>query len=110
MATIVLKLDPERLENPDADLRYLVPDFLAQRSEGVIADDGYDYLENYEMVIFLQVTDVARASEIILQVLATERIHGNDLRPGCTVGVERDGTYEVIFPPGFQGEFRVAPL
>lgn len=104
---MVLKLDPERLENPVADLRYAVPDFLAARSEGAIADDGYDYLENYEMLIFLQVTDVARASEMILHLLATERILGNDLRPGCTVAVERDGAYEVIFPAGFQEEFRV---
>ena len=29
------------LENPDADIRYRLPDLLAERSGGIIADDGY---------------------------------------------------------------------
>ncbi len=105
MPTIILKLDPERLENPVADLRYAVPDALAARSGGVIADDGYDYLENYEMLIFLQVTDLERAAAIVLEFLEKERVLGNDLRPGCVVAVERDGKREVIFPADYAGEF-----
>jgi hypothetical protein len=109
MPTIILKLTPELLTNPVADLRYAVPDLLVERSGDVIADDSYDYLDGTdEMLIFLQVTDVTRASQIILETLATEQILGNDLRPGCVVAVERDGRHEVIYPADFQGEFRVA--
>lgn len=111
MATIILKLHPEHLENPDADLRYVVPDVLAERSGGVIADSNisaFDYLDGTnEMVLYLEVTDVARAAQVILETLAGERIMGNDLRPGCTVGIERADGYEVIFPPDFAEEFTV---
>jgi hypothetical protein len=111
MATIILKLHPEHLENPDADLRYIVPDILAERSEGVIWDSNisaFDYLEGTnEMVLYLEVMDVARASQVILETLAGERIMGNDLLPGCTVAIERADGYEVIFPPDFAGEFTV---
>jgi len=107
MPTIILKLTPERLVNPVADLRYVVPDLMAERSAGVIADDGYDYIDDtYEMLIYLQVTDVAGATEIILETLEKERPLGNDLRPGCVVAVKRDGGYDVIFPASFQEEFR----
>jgi hypothetical protein len=44
MTKLVVRLDPRRLDNPDADIRYLIPDMLAERSAGVISDDGYDYV------------------------------------------------------------------
>jgi len=40
--SIVIQLDPKLLVNPDADLRYLLPDLIVERSQGSIADDGYD--------------------------------------------------------------------
>ena len=43
MKNLVLTLDPEKLQNPDLDLRYVIPDLLSARSDGNIRDNGYDY-------------------------------------------------------------------
>jgi hypothetical protein len=43
MNSLILTLDPEKLENPDLDLRYAIPDLLKVQSEGNIDDNGYDY-------------------------------------------------------------------
>ena len=42
-AAYVLRLLPETLQNPDVDLRYVVPTALEQHSGGAIRDDAYDY-------------------------------------------------------------------
>ena len=46
MQTIVIVLDPTKLDNPDLDLRYLVPDRVEAVTQGAIADNGYDYLDS----------------------------------------------------------------
>ena len=45
METIVIKLNPELLENPDLDLCYSVPDRIEELSDKKIMDNGYDYLQ-----------------------------------------------------------------
>jgi hypothetical protein len=38
MPTIAVRLDPQLLDNPDADIRYRLPELLSERSAGVIAN------------------------------------------------------------------------
>ena len=45
MQTIIIVLDPGRLANPDADLRYRIPEWIEEVSNGAICDNGYDYVE-----------------------------------------------------------------
>ena len=54
MITIAIKLSPTELSNPDLDLRYQIPDRLAEVSDGSITDDGFDYLSDESMIIFLR--------------------------------------------------------
>lgn len=45
MGSIVIKIRPTALENPDLDLRYLIPAKTSKLTNGRIIDDGYDYLD-----------------------------------------------------------------
>ena len=45
MQTIVIVLNPGKLENPDLDLRYQIPDRIEELSGGLIKDNGYDYID-----------------------------------------------------------------
>ena len=54
---IVITLDPQLLDNPDADLRYILPDYIQEKTEGALKDDGYDYGEGDVMQIFMSVRD-----------------------------------------------------
>ena len=57
-----ITLDPTKLSNPDADLRYLIPDKVSAISDGKISDNGYDYDEEDRMIICLASTDLSEAS------------------------------------------------
>ncbi len=58
MARIVIRLDSQKLDNPDADIRYLLPRLLAERSGGAISDDGYDYVgPDSQLILFLKTSN-----------------------------------------------------
>ena len=106
MATLAIRLDPQLLDNPDADIRYRLPDLLAERSAGVITDDGYDYVgEQPLMVVFLKASRLKPALACILDVIVNVPVVGCLLRPGAVVAVERKAGWEVVYPPGFAGPF-----
>jgi hypothetical protein len=106
MATIVVRLDPRRLDNPDADIRYALPDLLAERSDGIISDDGYDYVgEAPLLVLFLKASEVEPAVACVVDVVQNVRVLDNDLRSAAVVAVEHDGRHEVVYPLDFAGPF-----
>ncbi|HEV3082482.1 MAG TPA: hypothetical protein VGY66_22045 [Gemmataceae bacterium] len=110
MASFVIRLDPRRLDNPDADIRYRLPDLLAQRSGGVISEDGFDYIgEGPLLVLFLKASALGPALECVLDVVENVRVLGNDLRPAAVVAVERKGEHEVVYPADFEGPFLSGP-
>ena len=64
MASLVIRLDPQCLDNPDADIRYRLLDLVAERSRGVINNDGYDYVgEGPLLILFLKVTEIEMKEE-----------------------------------------------
>lgn len=109
MTTLLLRLDPTQLNNPDLDLRYRLPDLLAERTGGDVAYDGYDYAEHpartHYLVLFLKTSDLDVALPVVLDVIENVRLMGNDLRPAVVVAVERNGRRAVVYPTGFSGEF-----
>jgi hypothetical protein len=106
MTKLAIRLDPRRLDNPDTDIRYLLPDLLAERSAGVLSDDGYDYVgpEPF-LVLFLKASEIEPALNCAIEVIEQVRLLNNDLRPATVVAVERDGRQEVVYPPNFVGPF-----
>ncbi|WP_165228346.1 hypothetical protein [Aquisphaera insulae] len=106
MARFVIRLDPRRLDNPDLDIRYVLPDLLAERSGGIITDDGYDYAaEEPSLLLFLQSEDVERALACIVDVIERTRVLENDLHRAVRVAIETGRGHEVIYPPDDPGPF-----
>ena len=67
---ISITLDPSKLSNPDADLRYTIPEIAEEISNNELQDDGYDYDDDNNMIIFLSSDTLSldTASEIIKKV------------------------------------------
>lgn len=106
MATVVMRLDPRLLDNPDADIRYRLPDLLSERSAGVITDEGYDYVdEGPLLLLFLKALELGPALACVLDVVQNVRVLDNDLRSAAVVAIEHDGAYDVVYPPNFSGPF-----
>ncbi len=102
---IVIRLIPERLANPDADLRYDLPDLIQRLTNGAATDNGYG--PNDEMYVFLRWDGAESTMAAVLRVLETERLHGNDLAVAATVAVGRHPRYRTVFPEGEGGELLV---
>ncbi len=106
METLAIRLDPQLLDNPNADIRYRLPDLLAERSAGVISDDGYDYVGPQPlMVVFLKVSNPTSALACVLDVIENVPVVGCLLQPGAVVAVERKSGWEVVYPPEFTEPF-----
>jgi hypothetical protein len=101
---IVIKLDPKKLTNPDADIRYKLPEYLQDATNDLVKDDGYDYLDDGSLVLFL-VGDEESAVEIILRTLRNGPFLGNDLMSMVVIGVDVGPGFTVVHPPDFQGDF-----
>ena len=83
MHTIILKLFPARLTNPDLDIRYVLPDLLVKISGGLIEDGGYDYEAGTDtMLIYLRTEDLERAVSCITEVVEKTQVLRNDLKGG----------------------------
>ena len=54
MQTIIIVLDSKKMNNPDLDIRYVLPDRIEEYSNGLIRDNGYDYISNNELGIWLE--------------------------------------------------------
>jgi hypothetical protein len=100
MYTILFRLVPDHLNNPDLDIRYLLPDLLAARSDGIIKDDGYDYASgSNHLHVFVTTTDIKSAMKCILDLIDNVRVLDNDLRRGAAVAIKQAEGFEVVFPP-----------
>ena len=110
MAAIVIRLDPSKLQNPDADLRYEIPGVLARRSAGLLKDNGYDYESDGDvMQIYLLTPDLARAVPEVVSFLEQESILGNRLADGAQVGINESNAatvnkFKIVYPPDQSGE------
>lgn len=92
MQTIVIKLDPTLLTNPDLDLRYDVPEAIEQYTNGKIVERGYDYLEdkNNSMAIWLGCDDASTAYLDVLTCFKQQKILGNDLTPCVEIYISEE--------------------
>ena len=103
MPTLVLRVDPARLDNPEADLHLEIPDRLVERAHGLLADDGHDYEPEGSLQIYLSTADPERALRGIVELLEEGPFHGNDLAAAVVVGVSPLDVsealeFEVVYP------------
>lgn len=56
---ISIIIDPKKLSNPDADLRYEIPDLASELTSEKLEDNGYDYDDDDKMIVFLSAKDLS---------------------------------------------------
>lgn len=110
MQTIIIVLDPEKLENPDLDLRYCIPDRIEEVSNGAIQDNGYDYIDIEErkpgsslLGIWLKTESASETWPFILKLFQDEKFMENDLSQSVEILISENDTEAVencmlVFP------------
>jgi predicted butyrate kinase (DUF1464 family) len=91
METIVIKLNPELLENPDLDLCYIVPDRIEELSDKKIMDNGYDYLEgpNNPIGIWMKTESAEQNYASIIDIIKRETFAENDLEKAVEIYISK---------------------
>jgi hypothetical protein len=106
LVRIVLRLDPARLANPDAALRHVLPECLAERSGGTVRGEGHGATaDGTAMLLYLRAEQLDEALACLADVVENVPVLDNDLRPALVAAVQRPDGYHVIYPPDFQGPF-----
>ncbi len=106
MVAIAIKIDTGRLENPEADIRYQLPEHLADVTQGLVSDDGYDYSEDGSLVLFLTGDDES-VVDTVLEALCAGLFLGNDLSRAVVVAVDVGPGFSVVYPADHDGEFKL---
>lgn len=94
MQTIIILLNPAKLENPDLDLRYCIPERIEELSEGRIMSDGYDFLntereQNDILAIWLETEDANKNWHLISELFKNESLKGNDLSKSAQIYISQ---------------------
>ena len=97
MQTIIIKLDSEKLINADLDMRYKVPDYIETYTDGVVTDNGYDYVNESgtELAIWLDTKDAAAQVQNVIHCLKTKRFCGNDLSQTAQIYISEQDCAEL---------------
>ena len=90
MQTIIIVLNAEKMENPDLDIRYSLPDRIAEYTGNQVTDNGYDFLSGSELGIWLETEDAARGAEQAAALLRSERFSENDLSQIAEIYISED--------------------
>jgi hypothetical protein len=115
MQTIIIKLDSQKLVNPDLDMRYTIPDYIEAYTDGVVTDNGYDYVneDGNELAIWLDTQDAAAQVQNVIHCLKTKRFCGNDLSQTAQIYISEqdcakiDQCTEVSFVPNSSKELHL---
>lgn len=109
MQTIIITLDPADLVNPDLDLRYCIPERIEEASNGIIQDNGYDYIDVEEgqsgplMGIWLKTETAEENWPVIEKLFQQEKFKGNDLSRSAKIYISENDTEDLencylVFP------------
>lgn len=79
METIIVLLDSKKLDNPDLDIIYNLPDKVETYTNNEIQDNGYDYITNTEIAIWLQTKSAKDSYGKVLEVIKEFMFCDNDL-------------------------------
>lgn len=102
MQTIIIKLNPSALTNPDLDLRYRVPERIQEITDGAIQDNGYDYIDNQMLGLWLQTESAVQNYPAIIKLLQEEKFLDNNLSQSVEIYISEndsddlDGCHQVF--------------
>ena len=97
MPAIVISMDSRKMENPNLDIRYLLPDRIEEWSEGAVSDDGYEYVdeEGHVLGVWLETEDAEGWWPKIVELLKAEKFEDNDLSKTAVVLVSPEASAEL---------------
>ncbi len=110
MQTIIIVLNPTKLENPDLDLRYCIPNRIEEVSNGVVQDNGYDYIDTDGRMsgssllgIWLKTESASENWPLIVKLFQDEKFMGNDLSVSAEIFISENDTENIenctlVFP------------
>jgi hypothetical protein len=109
MYSIVIKIGPGKLVDPNLDMRYVLPDLIVERSGNLIQADGYDYATQSDaMLVYLTTKDLKKALPIVIDVVENATVLGNCLKDAVIVAAGFEDDYAVIYPPNYEQPFNIA--
>ncbi len=95
MQTIIIVLDSEKMVNPDLDIRYTLPKRIEEYTNNIIKDNGYDYLSNAKLGLWLETEDAANNVEKIIQLIKKECFIENDLSQVAEIFISEEECAEI---------------
>ncbi len=92
MAAIVISMDSRKMENPDLDIRYILPDRIEEWSGGAVTDDGYDYVDEdgHILAVWLETEDAEGWWPKVVELLKAEQFMDNDLSQSALVLISEE--------------------
>lgn len=70
-------------------------DRIDEYTEGAVRDNGYDYLDNDVMAIWLETEDAAENVEKVISLIESEEILENDLRKAAVVYISEEDSADL---------------
>ena len=96
MSAIIISMDSRKMENPDLDIRYTLPDRIEEWSQGAVQDNGYDYVDEkgHILAVWLKTEDAEGWWPKIVELLKTEKFCENDLSRSALVLISEESGAE----------------
>lgn len=95
MQTIIITLDSRKMDNPDLDIRYILPDRIDEYTDGQITDNGFDYITGDIMGIWLDTENVSENFDKVVSLIESEEILDNDLSRAAEVFISEEECAEL---------------
>lgn len=95
MQTIIITLDSRKMDNPDLDIRYILPDRIDEYTDGQIADNGFDYITGDIMGIWLETENASENVDKVISLIESEEILDNDLSRAAEVFISEEECAEL---------------
>ena len=95
MQTIIITLDSEKMDNPDLDIRYILPDRIDEYTDGQITDNGFDYITGDIMGIWLETENASENVDKVISLIESEEILDNDLSRSAEVFISEEECAEL---------------
>lgn len=103
METIIIKLDAKKMKNPNLDIRYVLPKMIEQCTNKKIIDNGYDYISDDELGIWLETDNAEKMVDVIVELIKNKMVLDNDLTKSSEIYISSQECAEIseskkVFP------------
>lgn len=101
MARIRFVLDPGKMANPDLDIRYRLPEVLAELPGSSMSDQGYDYSNDNPPMLMIFVESQHPDTDVALAVdyLSKTKLLENDILNAAVISKSNEGDNWTLMHP-----------